>query len=412
MQQTVFPSRENVDVIVINTSDRPVKLHRNTHLGSIKTVAKTDLIVESMSNFVSVENCPDENEPNLARINNVKIEQMHQGFEYVPVPTTRCNHAFTSHMHEHPNTLEEEEERKIDFKNLGYFQKTVSETLDESKSIPTMEYTGEHQFKTKSDEELMKDIKLDHLTEEQQALARAMLRRNLTAFQRHPLDIGCCKGITAFAPLTTPNPPILTAKYVPIPLAYKEPAQKLIDEYCAAGVLAPTNKPCKFTSNIFIIPKKDGTFRLIFDGRILSKYCQQLPIALGNFDEIFSNLTDKTFVSKLDLSKAYDQLAVDDETSQLLSFFGPDARRYVYKRSGQGLKFSSFFLNQAMDKILFGMSNVHSYCDDIFITGDTTFEEHLERLKAVIKRFQDHNVKLNISKLEISPPNLDFLGLT
>ena len=100
-----------------------------------------------------------------------------------------------------------------------------------------------------------------------------MLKRNLTAFQRHPLDIGCCKGITAFAQLTTPNPPILTAKYVPIPLAYKEPAQKLIDEYCAAGVLAPTNKPCKFTSNIFIIPKKDGTFRLIFDGRILSKYC-------------------------------------------------------------------------------------------------------------------------------------------
>ena len=58
---------------------------------------------------------------------------------------------------------------------------------------------------------------------------------------------------------------------------------------------------------------------------------KQLPIALGNFDEIFSNLTDKTYVSKLDLSKAYDQLAVDDETSQLLSFFGPDARRYVYK---------------------------------------------------------------------------------
>ena len=52
-----------------------------------------------------------------------------------------------------------------------------------------------------------------------------------------------------------------------------------------------------------------------------------------------------------------------------------------------------------MDKILFRMSNVHSYCDDIFITGDTMFEEHLERLEAVIKRFQDHNVKLNISKL-------------
>ena len=179
-----------------------------------------------------------------------------------------------------------------------------------------------------------------------------------------------------------------------------------------AGVLAPTNKPCRVTSNIFIIPKKDGTFRLIFDGRILSKYCQQLPIALGSFDEIFSNLTDKSFVSKLDLSKAYDQLAVNEETSQLLSFFGPNARRYIYKGSGQGLKFSSFFLNQAMDNILFGMSEVHSYCDDVFITGDTTFEQHLNKLEEVIQRFQDHNVKLNITKLEIAPQQLDFLGLT
>ena len=132
MQQTVFTSKENVDVIVINTSDLPVKLHRNTHLGSIKTVAKTDLIVEPMSNFVPVENCPDEEELNLTRINNAKIEHMHKGLEYVPVPTTLCNHAFTLHMHEHPNTNEEEEERKIDYKNLGYFQKTVSKTLDES----------------------------------------------------------------------------------------------------------------------------------------------------------------------------------------------------------------------------------------------------------------------------------------
>ena len=413
MQQTVHPSdTENVDVFVINTSSRPIKIHRNTKLGIVKSFAKVEAIIEPMSNFVTLENAPEPSDTNLAQLNTVKIEQMHKGFEYIPVPTTQCNHAFTSHMHDHPNTEQEEKERKEDFKNLGYFQKTVSETLDESKNIPTLEYTGKNQFKPKSDEELLKEINLDHLSPEHRALTIAMLKRNITAFQRHPLDIGCCKGITAFAPLTTPNPPILYAKYVPIPLAYKEPAQKLIDEYCAAGVLAPTNKPCRFTSNIFIIPKKDGTFRLIFDGRILSKYCQQLPIALGNFDEIFSNLTDKKIVSKLDLSKAYDQLAVDDETSQLLSFFGPDARRYVYKRSGQGLKFSSFFLNQAMDKILFGMKNVHSYCDDVFITGNSTFEAHLKQLEEVIQRFQAHNVKLNIAKLEISPPQLDFLGLT
>ena len=43
---------------------------------------------------------------------------------------------------------------------------------------PTMEYSGENQFKTKTDEELMKDINLSHLTEEQHALACTMLKQN------------------------------------------------------------------------------------------------------------------------------------------------------------------------------------------------------------------------------------------
>ena len=64
--------------------------------------------------------------------------------------------------------------------------------LDESKNIPSLEYTGKDHFKPKSDSELLKDIK--DLSESQQALALGMLKRNITAFQRHPLDIGCCKA--------------------------------------------------------------------------------------------------------------------------------------------------------------------------------------------------------------------------
>ena len=39
-----------------------------------------------------------------------------------------------------------------------------------------------------------------------------------------------------------------------------------------------------------------------------------------------------------------------------------------------------------MDNILFGMDEVHSYCDDVFITGDTTFEQHLNKLEEVIPK--------------------------
>jgi hypothetical protein len=93
------------------------------------------------------------------------------------------------------------------------------------------------------------------------------------------------------------------------------------------------------------------------------------------------------------------------------SFFGPDAKRYIYLRAGQGLKFSSFFLNQAMETILFGLENVKSYCDDVFCSSSDTFENHLKLLEVIIQRFQKYNVKLNIAKLEVAPKTLEFLGL-
>ena len=67
-------------------------------------------------------------------------------------------------MHDPPNMPEEEKEGKQDFKNLGYFQKTISETLDESKNIPSLEYRGKDQFKTKSDSELLKYIEFSRIS--------------------------------------------------------------------------------------------------------------------------------------------------------------------------------------------------------------------------------------------------------
>ena len=409
--QTCIPKiNAPIDIMVLNTTDKAIHLKRKIKLGFIKTEIKNNAIVQPISDFVSQS--PSFLPSHLT--NNLNDAASLARNTIVPLDDTflpECHAAYVSSIYEHDLTQEEKKERNDQYKQEGYFQKSVSEVLSDSNNIPSFDYSGAQQFVPKSDGELLKECDLSHLSKDQQNMTRNMLVRNIDAFQRHPLDIGNCKDIVAYAPLTEPNPPMLYAKYVPIPLKYKEPAQKLIDEYCKAGVLAQTTESCRFTSNIFIIPKKDQTFRLIFDGRILSKYCQALPLALGNFDEIFAELAGKEFVSKMDVSKAYDQISVTPETSRMLSFFGPDAKRYIYLRAGQGLKFSSFFLNQAMDTILFGMDDVKSYCDDVFLSSNTTFEEHLLLLEKVIRRFKKYNVKLNIAKLEVAPKQLEFLGL-
>jgi hypothetical protein len=409
--QTCIPRKDSpLDIIIVNTSDTQIHLKSFTKLGFVQTELKNNAIIQPIHDFLreSPDILPHSETINLnyAARNTDTIAVPLEEDEDQPVPA--CNAAYTSSIYEHTLTPEEKEERNKQYKLEGYFQKSVSEVLSDSNNIPSFEYSGENQFVPKSDEELLSECDISHLPSDHRKLTRDMLIRNIDAFQRHPLDIGNCKDIVAFAPLTEPDPPMLYAKYVPIPLKYKEPAQKLIDEYCKAGVLAQTTETCRFTSNIFIIPKKDHTFRLIFDGRILSKYCQALPLALGNFDEIFAELADKEFVSKLDVSKAYDQISVTPETSRMLSFFGPDAKRYIYLRAGQGLKFSSFFLNQAMDTILFGMDDVKSYCDDVFCSSVNNFEDHLKLLEQVIQRFKAYHVKLKLQNLKLPHSNSNF----
>ena len=418
LYQTVQYEKEGpISVMVVNVTDRPVTIKHASSLGYFQTFHKDGTIVHSLSDFVqdapAVEKAsPQELNELLPQCYNLSVDNfigpLREDDSYIA-----CNAAYTPSLHEHKLSDEERAERNKQYKNEGYFQKSVSEVLEQSnQNMPSFEYTGKDQFKSKTDAELLADVDLSHLTPEQRKQTLAMLKRNIHAFQRHSLDIGLCTSVTAYAPLNTPDPPILYTKYVPIPAKYKQPAMELITKYVNCGVLAPTDKPCRFTSNIFIIPKKDGTFRLIFDGRLISKYCQQLPLSLGNLDELFSNLSGKTLVSKLDVSQAYFQIGVTEETSQLLSFFGPDSRRYAFKRTAQGLKFSSFFMEQMMSAILFGIPEAQSYCDDVFIATSGSFSHHLGVFEKVIKSFIQHNVRLNIAKLEIAPPCLDFLGLT
>ena len=89
------------------------------------------------------------------------------------------------------------------YRNEGYFQKTVTKVVNQSKNMPSFTYEGENQFENKTDSQLLADVNLEHLKPNQQKLSLEMLKRNLDAFQRHALDIGCCSSVTAYAPLMT-----------------------------------------------------------------------------------------------------------------------------------------------------------------------------------------------------------------
>ena len=64
---------------------------------------------------------------------------------------------------------------------------------------------------------------------------------------------------------------------------------------------------------------------------------------------------------------------------------------------------------RAMDSILQGIAQVICYLDDIPITGHTV-EEHNAHLEEVLKRLQEHGVKLKQEKCCFSVEAVEYLG--
>lgn len=62
-----------------------------------------------------------------------------------------------------------------------------------------------------------------------------------------------------------------------------------------------------------------------------------------------------------------------------------------------------------MDNILKGLDFVFVYIDDVLIASKTE-KEHLEHLRIVFSRFEEHGIVINPAKCEFGSSEIDFLG--
>ena len=55
---------------------------------------------------------------------------------------------------------------------------------------------------------------------------------------------------------------------------------------------------------------------------------------------------------------------------------------------------------------------MHFYIDDVLITSNGTMEDHLAKLKQVLKRLEDIGFTANLNKCHLFQTSLDYLGYT
>ena len=100
-------------------------------------------------------------------------------------------------------------------------------------------------------------------------------------------------------------------------------------------------------------------------------------------EDLFASLSGGKKFTKIDLSHAYLQMMLDDESKNFM-VINTHKGLYQYTRMPFGISSAPVNFQQVMDIILQGLPNVLCYLDDIVITGATD-QQHIHNLEEVLK---------------------------
>ena len=193
-----------------------------------------------------------------------------------------------------------------------------------------------------------------------------------------------------------------------VPIAIKPLVEGELDRLEQNGVLERVTYS-EWATPLVVVPKKDGRVRLCGDYKVtLNQALDVEQYPLPQPDDLFASLAGGDKFSVLDLAQAYQQLLLHDESRPYVTI-NTHRGLYRYTRLPYGIASAPAIFQRVMDTILQGLPGVMCYIDDILVTGanDT---EHLKNLEAVLKRLQQHGLRLKKSKCNFLRPRVEYLG--
>lgn len=193
-----------------------------------------------------------------------------------------------------------------------------------------------------------------------------------------------------------------------VPFALKTAVEHELTKLQELGIITPiTTSP--YATPVVPVVKRDGSVRLCGDYKVtLNPILDIERYPLPKADELFAALAGGKHFSKIDLSRAYQQVEMDDESKQYLTL-NTHKGLFLVNRLPFGISSAPAIFQRIMDNALKGLNSVTCYLDDILITGRTE-AEHLSNLEAVLKRLSERGMRLKLSKCDFFRDELQYLG--
>ena len=206
-----------------------------------------------------------------------------------------------------------------------------------------------------------------------------------------------------------PNVPPKYCKARTVPYYYREKVEKELDRLVGEGTLESVEFS-EWAAPIVAVLKQDKQ-----SVRICGDFKQTInPVAkldrypIPRIEDLFAKLSGGKSFTTLDLSQAYLQVPLDEESKKLL-VVNTQKGLYRYTRLPFGVSSAPGIFQRLMETILQGIPHVIVYLDDILVTGATD-EEHVKTLSIVLERLERAGLRARKSKCKFMQPSVTYLG--
>ena len=203
----------------------------------------------------------------------------------------------------------------------------------------------------------------------------------------------------------------LAQKHYKIGPKEEEIMRELVKEWLRTGIIEEI-KHSEYRAPAILVPKPDGTMRMVIDFRKLNKLTRKNKYPMDDTDAVMMRLKGSRWFSKFDLSNGFYQIQVEEESRKFTTFVTRDGM-YQFVRMPMGLTNSPATFACAMNDCLGDLSikgnNMECYVDDILVHSET-FDDHVSHLAILFQRLRERDIKLKPSKCLMARRELIFLG--
>lgn len=229
--------------------------------------------------------------------------------------------------------------------------------------------------------------------------------------QQHPDlfkdELGTIKGVKAKIYLKDGATPRYF-KARPVPFALKDKIECELQRLQDNHIISPVEFS-EWAAPIVPIVKGDGTIRICGDYKVtVNRGSQVDSYPLPQIEDLLATLSGGKIFSKLDLSHAYQQIELEDESKEMVTI---NTHKGLFKQNRLpfGVSSAPGIFQRTMDSLIQGLPGVVGYLDDVLVTG-ASLEEHASNLEGVLQRFDKAGVRLKKEKCVFGVSEVTYLG--